>query len=83
MLRSNFKQLIIRNKFKTLFKTHILGRYKLQSVIRTGSSCIGNMFFLTYVNNNILKSCVFSYNHSLINIYSGAYEKSSSLLCIE
>ena len=80
--RCYFQKLIVCKEFHTLFKRKSSWRNKLQCLVRSACTGVGNMLFLANITDDI-----FVLAHSptiipLININAGTDEKSASVLCI-
>ena len=80
VFRSYFQKLVVADKFKTLFKTHTLGRNQTQRFVAGTGTGVGQMLCFADVYVQIFVFGTFADNHSFINRRTRAYEQSAASL---
>ena len=72
IIRCNFQQLIIRQKFQALLQTHLPRRHQPQRIIGAGGTGVGLLLFLADIYGDVLLLGRHAYHHTLVHLHARA-----------
>ena len=78
----HLKKLICVNKVKSLLKAKDSWRCQAQRLIGTGGTRVGKLFFLTYIELNILTFSILTDHHARVNLFAGTDKQGAAFLCV-
>lgn len=82
VFRCYLKKLIRVDKIKCLLKAQDFWRCQAQRLVRTGGTRVGELFFLAYIELDILALSVLSDHHAGVNLFARTDKQGAAFLCV-